>query len=125
MSNFPYLNKVRLKHGVFASSESDGFNGFFSVKTKFRRLNVLASDGDGWRHVSVSIPCSKDCPTWAEMCEVKDLFWDPGDTVMQIHPPHSDYINNHGGCLHLWQPLNQEIPRPPSEMVGLKELNPP
>lgn len=58
------------------------------------------------------------------MCKVKDLFWEPEDWVVQYHPAKSEYISNHPGCLHLWQPLNEKLPTPPSIMVGFKELNP-
>jgi len=56
------------------------------------------------------------------MCAIKDLFWDPVDAVMQIHPPADEYINNHSACLHLWRPTVQEIPLPSSLMVGIKGL---
>jgi hypothetical protein len=52
------------------------------------------------------------------MCFVKDLFWDDEECVMQLHPPKSDYVNCHPNCLHLWKPVGQDIPRPPSELVG-------
>jgi hypothetical protein len=61
-------------------------------------------------------------PNWEEMCFVKDLFWDTEEAVMQLHPPKSRWINNHNYCLHLWRPTNQEIPLPPDETVGKKEL---
>ena len=125
MSNWPYLEKVRIVTGDYASQPGDGFNGMFRVSTKFRRLLVVASDGAGWRHVSVSIPGSSECPTWAEMSQVKALFWEPEDTVMQLHPPESEYVNQHPGCLHLWQPTDREIPRPPSWMVGVKTTTQP
>jgi hypothetical protein len=56
------------------------------------------------------------------MCAVKDLFWDPEDTVMQLHPPKSSWISNHPYCLHLWRPTGAEIPRPPDIFVGLAAL---
>lgn len=63
------------------------------------------------------------CPTWEEMCFVKSLFWDDNEAVMQLHPPKSDWVNNHPYCLHLWKPNNQQIPLPPSIMVGNKSGN--
>ena len=39
------------------------------------------------------------------------------ETVVQYHPPKSDYVNNHPYCLHLWRPHSQEIPRPPKIFV--------
>jgi hypothetical protein len=62
------------------------------------------------------------CPTWEEMCAVKDLFWDHEDTVMQLHPPKSDWVSNHNFCLHMWRPVGVDIPRPPALMVGIAEL---
>lgn len=35
------------------------------------------------------------------------------ERVMQFHPPKSEYINNHPYCLHLWKPVDTEIPHPP------------
>lgn len=108
-------------------------------------LRIIASDGGGWDHVSVSTP--RRCPTWDEMAAVKDLFFAPEEAVMQLHPPKSDYINLHPYCLHLWRPQTTEeitdrkmawmregeawpdnypfvsvgeIPLPPSIFVGLK-----
>jgi hypothetical protein len=81
-------------------------------------LRVIASDQFGWEHVSVS---RKDrCPTWEEMCQIKDLFWDDTDCVVQYHPPRSEYVNNHPHCLHLWRQVGCNFPMPPSIMVGVK-----
>lgn len=52
------------------------------------------------------------------MCEVKDLFWGPDETVMQIHPAIEDYVNDHPYCLHLWRPRGEYIPTPPPILVG-------
>lgn len=95
--------------------------GCFSVKLKVSQLVfVIASSDLGWEHVSVS---RRDrCPTWDEMCQVKSLFWDDDDCVMQLHPPKIEWINNHSKCLHLWRPTGAAIPTPPSFMVGFKEL---
>jgi len=50
---------------------------------------------------------------------VKELFWDPEDTVMQLHPPRSEWVNNMPYCLHLWRPVGLAIPRPPNITVGI------
>ena len=55
------------------------------------------------------------------MCAVKDAFWDKDECCIQYHPAEKDYVNNHPYCLHIWKPINQEIPMPPSIMVGLKK----
>lgn len=101
------------------SDERNGCNGAFMVTLKRgQRLAVIASDGGGWEHVSVS---RRDrCPLWDEMCAVKALFWDDGDCIVQFHPPRSEYVNNHPYCLHLWRVTDgREFPLPPGIMVGL------
>lgn len=95
-------------------------NGVFKVRVNGHSLFVIASDGGGWEHVSVSY-CNqkrKACPTWEEMCAIKDMFFDPEECVMQLHPPKSEYVNNHPYCLHLWRPNNgSAIPTPPRILV--------
>lgn len=79
-------------------------------------MSVLAVSGEGWDHVSVSRP--KRCPNWPEMAHVKRLFFWDEETVMELHVPPEDHVNLHPTCLHLWRPLEGQIPRPPSWMVG-------
>lgn len=114
-----FLNKHRVRQGQFRSDDSYGFTGFFYFILFGAKIKVIASDGEGWKHVSVSIEKSMQPPNWKMMCAVKDLFWDDEDVVVQYHPKKSEYINNHAGCLHLWQPLNQSIPTPPKIFVGI------
>ena len=77
---------------------------------------VIASFGDGWDHVSVTLNRER-CPKWSEMCMVKEMFFEPEEAVMQIHPPKSQYVNNHPYCLHLWRPHNCQIPLPNKNLV--------
>jgi hypothetical protein len=60
------------------------------------------------------------------MSHVKDMFWDTEETVVQYHPPESEYVNTHPYVLHLWRQTDAELPRPPAIMVGLPgvELDP-
>ena len=83
-------------------------------------LAVVASSGAGWDHVSVSRPTRT--PNWHEMEHVAALFFEDHEVAMQLHVPTADHVNNHPFCLHWWRPLEAEIPRPPSIMVGIKEL---
>lgn len=122
MSDWQFLNRHRIRVGRFASDASEGFNGAFqfSLPGEARLLNVIASDGAGWEHVSVSFgSTSKRCPSWDVMCAVKDLFWEPEDVVIQLHPRKSEYVNFHPGCIHLWRCTDgREQPIPPTIMVG-------
>lgn len=128
MMRFP--EQHRILTGALASPSGDPFGGAFMLpalppKASCFKYLVIASNGLGWEHVSVSIyDTSKGkgsliVPSWAEMCHIKDTFWDAEQTVMQLHPPKSEYVNNHEACLHLWRPTNAEIPRPNPLMVGV------
>lgn len=150
MFNVP--EKYRVLRGPFASTLAAGNNGVFvlpSIGGGVRvHLQCIASDSkhpdanmfgdpkDGiyYEHVSIvmiNITHSGKthelgrCPTWAEMCYVKETFWDdPEDVVIQYHPPKSEYVSNHQNCLHLWRPADKEgnpipIPRPDPRAVGL------
>ena len=51
---------------------------------------------------------------------MKEIFWRDDEVCMQLHPKKEEYVNNHNYCLHIWRPIDKEIPMPPSVMVGLK-----
>lgn len=115
--SFSVPNKYRIRTGPMGSEDSIGNNGAFEIKLKHgQTVFVIASDGMGWEHVSVS---RRDrCPTWEEMCQVKAIFWGEEDCVVQYHPPASQYVNFHPNCLHMWRPTGCAIPVPESLMVG-------
>jgi hypothetical protein len=118
----PRLEPCRVLSGDYRSRPGEPFGAFIIQGPCGEKLKILASDGDDefqWEHVSVSK--GRHPPNWAEMCFVKDLFWAPEECVVQYHPPHSDYVNNHANCLHLWRPRDGQVPRPPSILVGDKE----
>lgn len=106
----------------FKQKTGDQF-GFFripSCKNSNHIMYVQANDGSetGWDHVSVSLV--NRCPSWEEMCQIKNLFWDEDECVVQFHPPKSEYVNNAIYCLHLWKNTKEEIKMPPSILVGIK-----
>jgi hypothetical protein len=114
---FHVPHQWRVRFGKMGSDDLAGNNGAFCIPTPDAVfLNVIASHGGGWEHVSVSTPLR--VPTWDEMCFIKDMFWDDTDCVVQYHPPKADYVNQHPHCLHMWRPLNGKLPRPPKWMVG-------
>lgn len=125
MSNFTFLNKHRLRGSgtVYDTDNSDGFNGAFrfNLPGEARPIHCVCSDGMGWKHVSVSFgPLNRKTPSWEVMCMVRDLFFEPDEWVVQFHPPRSEYVNHHPGCLHLWRPTEALLPTPMSIMVGPK-----
>jgi hypothetical protein len=130
---------ARVTSGALATTKAWGNNGAFLLDNPFedddpasKQLRCIASDGAeedvdphdrhlaGWEHVSVSF--THRCPTWEEMEYVCRQFWSEDDTVMQLHPPRSQWVNNYPYCLHLWRPTHKHIPTPPALLVGVQGL---
>ena len=112
--------QFRVRDGLMASDESFGNNGAFIIGFEHYQFFVIASDELGWEHISISLDNKKRTPSWKEMCFFKYLFWGDDEAVIQIHPPKSEYVNNHDYCLHLWKPKDYELKLPPSFLVGIK-----
>jgi len=125
-SQMRLLEPFRIRQGIVGTDASYERNGFFTFKHGLHELRVLVSDGRDWKecglpepvweHVSVSLV--DRCPTWEEMQYVKKLFWDDEETVLQIHPPQSRYVNHHPFTLHLWKPIGVELPLPPTKTIA-------
>lgn len=109
------LYRNRTKEMELCGCLGNAQNGIFEVPFKGRLFTVLASDGGGWDHVSVSLP--DRCPTWDEMCYFKNLFFETCEWVLQYHPASTRYVNIHSFCLHLWSPQKERVPIPPQEYV--------
>lgn len=114
MKDLTTLEKYRLreKERECYGCNGDSGNGVFKVFVNGKSFFCIASNGGGWEHISVSMPNQKRCPTWEEMCAIKDMFFEAEEVVVQYHPKKSEYVNNHLYCLHLWKPINKEIPTP-------------
>ena len=129
MFHAPEKYRYRGNHPIYGDCgqmRGENFGVFFVpiwTGPRNARMAVVCSEGEGWEHVSVSLPDSpRKCPSWDEMSLVKDMFWDGEECVVQFHPPKGDHVNNHTGCLHLWRYVGGEFPTPPSILVGIKEL---
>ena len=126
-------NQFRMKGpnmSLWDSSDEDGMNGAFDIPLAGHGHNVIAccivSDGSGlegtsiepWEHVSVHIEEFRKTriPTWTEMCQVKELFWNDDEVAVQFHPAKKDYVNVHPHVLHLWR-NPKGFPLPPKVMV--------
>jgi hypothetical protein len=93
----------------------DPYNGMFTFTYHGMRLLVIASNGGGWDHLSIST--QGRCPTWEEMEVIAKLFFRPNEAAYQLHVPAKDYVNEHPHTLHWWRPHHQKIPRPPKQYV--------
>ena len=111
------INRYRAAHPALGRSPKGANYGYFMVRVDGTLLHVIADDGaeTDWEHVSVSLPGR--CPTWGEMCRVKDLFWGPDETVIQFHPRKTSYVNTHPFCLHLWRKRGSCYELPPGILI--------
>jgi hypothetical protein len=136
--SFEHIDQFRVPEGPLASTPGDGRHGAFIIPITGHRqetvLIIIATDGTEmtgdpctrWEHVSVHVAVDtgkngvkKRTPTWGEMALTKGVFWGPEEAVMQLHPRESQYVNNHEHVLHLWKPLDYEIPEPDPMLVGI------
>lgn len=125
------IDEIKQTSGMVIKKEGkDGFGGtvfpieYRNGKVKIvkdidKALHFMFSWGCGFEHLSVSTPIK--CPTWEQMCKMKDIFWRDDEVCMQLHPKKEDYVNCMQYCLHIWRPIDKEIPMPPSIMVGLRK----
>lgn len=125
------IEEIKNSTGMQIKMEGqDGFGGtvhkiiYKSGKPKFSNklednLNFIFSWGCGFEHLSVSTPVRT--PTWEQMCLMKDIFWNDDEVCMQLHPKKENYVDNMQFCLHIWKPIDKEIPQPPSIMVGFRK----
>lgn len=127
-SNGNHLDVYRMQHPLYPATRPGELRGFFVVPRPHGERMFIISSGnrfepadeaaglDRWEHVSVSF--ADRCPTWDEMCVVKDLFWGPNELVLQYHVPKADHINVHPYTLHLWRYRAGSVPVPPPIAVG-------
>ena len=121
-------NRHRISHPIVGMGNEK--NGFFSIphdRISDYLYFVLFTSGAGWEHASISLGTKKRsvdrCPTWEEMCYIKNLFWEEEECVVQYHPPKSEHVSMHPYCLHLWKPTYMRLPRPHPIMVGIPGSN--
>jgi hypothetical protein len=116
---FHVPNNWRVTKGAGATDEDAGNNGMFVMPVgETAMCNIVASDGAGWEHVSVSVAFARRCPTWEEMALVASIFWDAEDVLVQYRPAKKDYVNCHPFTLHWWRPIGVVLPTPNPIMVG-------
>ncbi len=104
---------------VGQTSNDGGYGEIWKAGKAF--ASVIWSNGGGWDHVSIAPYNRRITPDWNDMCRLKDMFFREDEVVIQYHPAKSEYVNNVPNCLHLWKSQKQDMPTPPSIMVGVKK----
>lgn len=117
MKSFEKL-KITLNLLIKLADVNGGIGEIYKAGKPF--ASVIWSNGGGWEHVSIAPYKRSIVPTWDDMCRLKDMFFEDNEVVVQYHPAKSEYVNNLPNCLHLWRPLRDTMPTPPSIMVGIK-----
>jgi hypothetical protein len=137
------VEQHRITKGIASTTEEYGFCGAFVLPggvfgLTFSSIRCIVDDGTGkvlgeagtweeveemktgWEHVSVcQLQGDKPkTPSWEIMAKVKRLFWKETERVVQYHPPEDEYVNCHPHVLHLWRPINENVPAPPPKLVG-------
>lgn len=124
MKNLHELDNYREPHPWWPQTAKAGS---FKVFVKGRSFMVLASvddtgDDGVWEHISVQMRNQKRCPTWDEMCEIKDMFFGPEEVCIQYHPAKSNYINIQEYCLHIWRPIGGILRDPTPSYARMESL---
>ena len=78
---FKIPNKYCIQARYFGSNDAIDSNGVFSIPLGPLVRNVMASDGMGWEHVSVSL--RNRTPNWREMCFIKGLLAASGNFALE------------------------------------------
>lgn len=106
------LEVLRAIHPVLGPGKAGETWGYF----EWGPVRIVSGGLDSeWEHVSASL--TTRCPTWVEMCFIKNLFWEDTETVLQFHPRTVDYINVHPFTLHLWKRVGQDHELPPAILI--------
>jgi hypothetical protein len=112
---FKVPNEFRMRHGNMRSNDDYGNNGVFIVHLNGVAVTCIASDTDGWEHVSMSIPSRS--PTYDEMERIKTVFWgnNPVVVIFMRHRPKNDlYVETRVG---LWRNIAGDLTAIPPEKL--------
>lgn len=105
------LNEITLKHDL---QREFPFRKFFGIGPEERsefiipfkngivgKCMAMNFKDEVWEHIVLYF--KERCPTYEEISEVKELFWEKDEIAIQVHPPKSEYININKFALHLWR----------------------
>lgn len=120
------VESCRMNLAAFETTKRGDRRGLFMVRRPGIQVTIIVDEGDrsGWEHVSVSVKINHPTlgivdhtPSWDVMCQVKSMFWEPEECVLQFHPPASVYVNTKANVLHLWKRVGVNAETPPVDLV--------
>ena len=117
MKSLEEIKKIRNLHIV--REGEDGFHALWTDPVTQRVYSIILSWGGGWEHLSVTPYKNDKTPSWDFMCKMKEMFFRDDEACVEYHPKKEDYVNDLPHCLHIWRPLEEKLPTPPSIYVGV------
>jgi hypothetical protein len=124
-----HLNQFRIKEGEGATTDADGLNGNFKFALAGVIVQVSSSETEieGYEHLIavafdkpqssiISRLTAKDpvprCLTNEEKMQVKRLFWEDDECVVEYLPAKGSQMPFHFTATHLWRRTFSEFPMP-------------
>ena len=103
------LRSIKLKHNTLEESiirkigisSSQRSEFLIPTVTEIATISAINFRDDDFEHVLLN-PKNR-LPTYEEMANLKDIFWDQNEVTMQVHPAKSQYVNIEKYALHLWR----------------------
>lgn len=123
LKNTPHLC-IKGKYIYNGVEDNDMYHGWVEWPDFKGTVIFGFNEGGKMEHVSVSSYNRRKLPTWETMCRLKEMFFNPEEMVVQIHPAEKNYLHGVGfpgnrleNVLHLWRPIdgNYEILNRPEE----------
>lgn len=117
MKNLNGLNRYRVPY--FLGLLGDEHCGKFLIPMNSVVYQIWASDQAGWDHVSISVITRQKgvercrIANYQELEQIRALFFEKEEPVIEIHPEKKNYVNNVEYVLHLWKPNRETLPLPP------------
>lgn len=118
--DFSHLEAYRCVDGKFATPVGATYGAFAIPHTEHKQDRFLCAVDDGtgpeqqqWEHVSVRLVSIVEAeqktavcrpPSIIEVDEMKRMFWDDDEAVVQIHQGEIEQDDNKAVVAHLWKP---------------------
>lgn len=114
-------NNLRVRKGIVSSDDTFGNTGTFAVYSKIasRAMIVMVSEEMGWEKVSVTL--KNRFPNMIEIKQVKGLFWDDSDIVIQFFCERDHLVDGHPYSIHLWRQKESRLDTPPNALFNREQ----